>query len=75
VEHHYSVDKNGSWTNDIELWDVYENSKYGYFLETTLIFWKPKPDTSKRVLGCELLETKCKTLGEFNDLVQPYMNN
>src|SRR5712671_5178525 len=27
IEFHYSTDQQGSWTNSMSLWDVYENSK------------------------------------------------
>jgi hypothetical protein len=75
VEYHYSMDKNGSWTNDMTLWDVYENSKYANFGKNTMIYFKPQYHSEESVFMCDVLDAKCKTIDQFNDLVRPYMNN
>jgi hypothetical protein len=75
VERHYSWDKSDTWTNDMTLWDVYENSKYGSFDENTMSYFKPAYHSESSVITCELLGTKCKTVEEFNNLVRPYLNN
>jgi hypothetical protein len=72
VEYHHSFDKLRSWLNQMSLWDVYDNSQYGTFIENHMIESQPERDV---VLTCELLDKKCKTLDEFNALVQPYLNN
>jgi hypothetical protein len=59
----------------MQLWDVYENSKYGSFAENNMIFFKPTLHPESSVVICEVLNKNCKTLNEFNDLVRPYMNN
>ena len=75
VEYHYSVGKDGAWTNDLTLWDVYENVKYGNFINNNYISYKPKVETTEEVITCELGSAKCKTIQEFNGLAGPYMNN
>jgi hypothetical protein len=76
VEFHYFFwDKNGSWINDITLWDVYENAKQGNFSKNTLVYFKPKYHSEASVTTCELLGTKCNTIDQFNDLARPYLNN
>jgi hypothetical protein len=75
VEYHYSLDKNGSWANDMMLWDVYENSKYGGFGKFTWIYFKPQYRSEEVINTCELLNKKCKTVDEYNELVRPYLNN
>jgi hypothetical protein len=79
VEYHYNSNfagtGGGSWTNDMELSDVYENSKYGRFGENHYTYWKPTVTSSSEVISCELLDQKCKTIEEFNGLLRPYMND
>ena len=64
-----------SWTNDMDLYDVYENSEYAQFGENHYTYWKPKYSTGDEVITCEVSGTKCKTGGEFNNLVGQYMND
>lgn len=74
VEYHHSVDKkSGSWNNDITLWNVYENSKYGTFSENHMMYFKPEVRSVDSVWTCEVLDKKCKTIDEFNGLIQPYL--
>jgi hypothetical protein len=40
VEYHYHLDKNRSWVNDMNLYDVYENAKYGNISKNTMIYFK-----------------------------------
>ncbi|SRR6266700_3724782 len=75
VEYHYDVGKDGTWTNDMTVWDVYENSKYGNFAENHYISFKPKVETRDEVITCEFGSAKCKTIQEFNGLAGQYMNN
>ncbi len=75
VEYHYHTDKNGSWTNDITLWDVYENAQYGTLVEAHEEEFKPEFKITEQVITCELGQKKCKTVEEFNGLVRPYMDN
>lgn len=75
VEYHFRLDKNGSWVNDMKLSDVYENAKYGSFAENNMIFFKPTLHPESSVIMCEVLDTKCMSLEQFNKLMQPYMNN
>jgi hypothetical protein len=75
VEYHYSFDKSNSWVNNMSLWDVYENAQYGKFSENHMIILGPNSQTRELVLTCNLLSDKCKTIDEFNSLLQPYMNN
>jgi hypothetical protein len=74
IEFHYVFGKEESWVNDMTLWDVYENSKYGNFSETHEASVK-RNYLNDRVSVCRLWEKKCKTLEEFNGLVRPYMND
>ena len=46
VEYHYHLDKNGSWVNDMNLYDVYENAKYWNVNKNTMIYFKPKTGAS-----------------------------
>jgi hypothetical protein len=75
VEYHYHLDKNGSWVNDMNLYDVYENAKYGNISKNTMIYFKPTYRTGDLVYGCEVGDKKCATLDEFNNLVRPYMSD
>lgn len=82
VEYHYNSKFGGvgdsSWTNDMTLTDVYENSKYGTFTESHMTSYTPSPpkrDTRAEVITCQVLDQKCKTGDEFNGLLRPYMNN
>ncbi len=73
VEHHYySEVGRPDWTNNISLWDVYENTKYGNFAENHDTLAGKSIDD---VIICEFRNQKCMTLDEFNELVRPYMNN
>jgi hypothetical protein len=75
VEYHFSFGPTGSWINNMTLWDVYENSKYGDFGESTTIFLKPPYESKSSVSTCVVLGNKCTTVEEFNNLVRPYLNN
>jgi len=60
-------------TLDMQLWDVYENAKYGDFTGTRRL---GRASTALEIVDeCEFLQTKCKSLDEFNGLLYPYMNN
>jgi hypothetical protein len=51
VEYHYHLDKNGSWVNDMTLYDVFENAKYGSMNKNTMIYFKPTYRTEELVYG------------------------
>ncbi len=40
-----------------------------------MTFSEPTIHLTEEVIVCEVLDKKCKTVQEFNSLVQPYMNN
>ena len=79
VEYHYNSHFAGeggsSWTNDMIITNVYENVKYGEFSANTYTHWKPTVTTKTDVIRCEVLNQKCKSVQEFNDLVRPYLKN
>jgi hypothetical protein len=79
VEYHYNSHLAGregwSWTNDMSLWDVYENFKYANFGGNTYTYYKPTISTSTEVITCEANGQKCKTVEEFNSFVRPYLND
>jgi len=76
VEYHFTIaPKNPSWMNDMSLWDIYENSQYGKFLESHTIDLNLKGGTADHIVTCEVAGSKCKTIDEYNGLVQPYLNN
>jgi outer membrane murein-binding lipoprotein Lpp len=75
VEYHFHSGTDGSWTNDMSLWDVYENVKYGFFFETHEVVPKPEYHVVDSVGSCEFFDKKCKTIDEFNGFIGPYLNN
>ncbi len=79
VEYHLNSDKGAPgeylWVNDVNLYDVYENSKYGEFVEDHYTHTKPTVSIGQEVTTCEVYGTKCKASDEFYKLVGPYMNN
>lgn len=75
VEYHFSFGRGGSWINSISLWDVYENSKYGDFAEDHEIDLQLKSGTEDRVTSCNVLNRKCQTLGEFQNLTRSYLSD
>ena len=62
-----------AWNNDMSLWDVYENNRYGSFLEQYSYGLKIAPQDT--VLTCELFDEKCANLNQWNNLTQSYMNS
>jgi outer membrane murein-binding lipoprotein Lpp len=75
IEWHYKAAfyGEGSWTNHMSLWDVYENTRLGEVVEQHIIEFKP-PSTRNEVQSCNVLDKKCTSVGEFNVLVRPYMS-
>jgi hypothetical protein len=53
--HHYSYLGNGSWFNNIMLYDVYENSHVGNFSESHAINLKPEFRENTTVLTCDFV--------------------
>src|SRR5215469_6222230 len=37
IEYHFSVHPPPSWVNDMEIWDIYENTKYGDISVRTMV--------------------------------------
>ena len=74
VEYHYRL-FGESWVNDMTLWDVYDNEKYGAASVSHMISLKPEFSEKESVSGCEVYGKKCNTVEEFNGLVSPYMSN
>lgn len=79
VEYHYNSHFAGpggdSWTNNMSVWDVYENSRYGEYSDNTYNYWKPSITSRSEVITCEVFGQKCKTVEEFNGLVRTYLND
>jgi hypothetical protein len=75
VEWHYKAAfyGEGSWTNHTSLWDLYENTKLGEAVEQHIISFKP-PSTRDEVQSCNVLDKKCTTVVEFDDLARPDMS-
>jgi hypothetical protein len=75
VEYHYRVGTESSWFNHVSLWNVYENSEYGTFVESHWIYTKPKFESQDAVASCKIVGKTCKTFEEFSDLARPYMSD
>ena len=76
IEYHFNVQGlESSWTNNMSLWDIYENVSYGMLAENYTTYHKPEFRIAEEVVNCELLSNKCKTMDEFNNLIRPYLNN
>jgi hypothetical protein len=74
VEYHYTL-QGSSWVNDMQLWDVYENIKYGDISVSHLVS-AAKPFSIEELVNlCEVYGKKCKTIDEFNSLVRPYLTD
>jgi hypothetical protein len=74
VEYHFSNRSGKSWLNNMSLYNVYENAKYGDYLEEHVIGFD-HDDPIDKVITCEMFNEKCTSLDQFNKFVQPYMNN
>lgn len=79
VENHYNSHFAGpggdSWTNDMMIYDVFENVRYGHFAENHYTYYKPKISTRDEMLSCEVWGKKCNSAQEFNSLAAPYMSD
>jgi hypothetical protein len=73
VELHLNTGGEGSWVNNMSLWNVYENSRYGNFSEDHDI--DSKNGSTNHVFECEMLGSECTTINQFNGLAQTYMSN
>jgi hypothetical protein len=75
VEHHFHETLYpANWENDIELWNVNENSKLASFLEEHYPASASIPDPASTVITCEFFGKKCENFQEFEKLTGPYMN-
>jgi hypothetical protein len=59
----------------ISLRDANENVKYGEVSDYQTVYAKPEFHVENRIMNCQLSESKCKSVDEFNNLARPYMNN
>lgn len=79
VEHHYNSHVAGpggdSWTNEMNIFDVYENSKYGEYTENHYTYYKPTIRTSEEVIVCAVTGKNCTTMDGFDSLIGSYMND
>lgn len=74
VEYHFSSGANAShWTNDITVWNVYENSQLAAFDQSHSLELNEASDGE--VFRCQVQGQKCTTLDQFNALVNPLMSN
>jgi hypothetical protein len=77
VEWHYNSHFAGpggtSWTSNIDVMDVNQNSKDAHYVENHYIYTKPKISSSDEVITCEVMGNTCKTADEFNNLAAQYM--
>jgi hypothetical protein len=74
IEYHFSNRSGKSWLNNMSLYNVYENARYGNYLEEHVIGFD-HDDPKDNLVTCEMFDEKCKSLDQFNKFVQPYMNN
>jgi hypothetical protein len=75
VQWHYTTDKRGSWMNDMELWNVHENTRLATCGERTFVLPSKNLQTEQTVFECDVQGRKCKTLDEFNNLINPLLTN
>ena len=80
AEHHFNSHLVGtgfgdSWSNMMNLFDIYENAKYAEFGENHYTYYKPTIHTGDEVIMCNVQGTKCKSQDEFNNLTSTYMND
>jgi hypothetical protein len=73
VELHVNDGKEGSWINDMSLWNVYENSRYGRFLEDHVIDFKN--GSREEVVECDMFDKKCTSIDQFNAFARQYLND
>ncbi len=72
---HFAMGGGTSWTNDMNIYDVYENIQYGHFAENHYVQYKPKISSSDEFLSCEVSGQKCTDLNQFNTLAARLMND
>ena len=77
VEHHrknlHLTD--GSWVNDIVLYDVQENNEYGRVREDHEVILNPEYHVDERTDDCSVSGKKCKSIDEFNQFSFGYLND
>jgi len=61
----------GPWFNIVEVWNVYENSKYGSYVEHN----DPKDQQPHTELDCDVGGKSCSSLKEFQNLTQSFFND
>jgi hypothetical protein len=72
---HASSGDLASWSNQMTLFDVYENAKYAEFLQDHVMRGKPDFKWDEPVLICDLQGTTCKSIDEFYNFLHPFMND
>jgi hypothetical protein len=78
VEYHhttYSGKTASSWMNNMSLWNIYENNQIGDISESHENFTDPNIPSESSVVVCEMGNTKCTTVEQFDDSARPYMSN
>jgi hypothetical protein len=74
IEYHFSNRSGRSWLNNMSLYNVYENARYGNYLEEHVIGFD-HDDPKDKLITCDMFDEKCTSLDQFNKFVQPYMSN
>lgn len=77
VENHFNLGRQtlsiSTWENDRSLWDVYENYRYGKFLEEHT--YGLNIPASDHVLTCETSgNQKCESMDQWNSLTSSFMS-
>jgi len=76
VEYHYkTMGGDGSWVNDMSLWNLYENVQLGTYTADHIHSWKPKFEATDELITCVCEGQKCDSIEKFNAMVNPYLNN
>ena len=63
------------WTNDMTVYDVYENINYGHFAENHYTYYKPTISTRNEMLSCEVWDKKCKGNAGVNSWAEKRVPN
>lgn len=75
IEYHtHLYTSNSSWSNNMSVWDVNENTRYGQMSETheTQDLTVKSLDT---VLECSVAQVKCASADEYEKMIAPYLRN
>jgi len=78
VEYHYQSQSDkfaDVWVNDVMLWNIYENDKFGSLSERHITYVAGNRDPEVKVGTCQVSDSKCTSAEQFDGLVRPYMSN